>query len=223
VFVVQRQSPLSQSVLDVIEELRETVCAANRRLATTGLVTLTWGNVSAIDATRERVAIKPSGVAYEALQPDQIVVLDLAGNVIAGELRPSSDTPTHLMLYRHFACAGAIVHTHSRFATMFAQARREIPCLGTTHADHFHGTVPVTRPLTPEEVAEDYETNTGKTIVERFCDLDPESMPAVLLAGHAPFAWGQTLDKAVDNAVALEAVAEMVLGTLWLSPDAGNA
>lgn len=204
---------------DTIGELREAVCAANRRLVTTGLVTLTWGNVSAIDAKRERVAIKPSGVAYDELQPDQIVVVDLDGKVVSGDLRPSSDTPTHVYLYRHFANVKAIVHTHSRCATMFAQARREIPCLGTTHADHFHGPIPVTRPLTPDEVASDYEANTGKTIVKRFTDLDPESMPAVLLAGHAPFTWGPTLERAVDNAVALEAVAEMALGTLQLAPN----
>ncbi len=205
-------------VSDMIEQLREAVCVANRRLASCGLVTLTWGNVSAIDRDRGLVAIKPSGVAYDALEADQVVVVDLEGTVQVGGLRPSSDTATHICLYRCFRNIGAIVHTHSRFATMFAQGRREIPCLGTTHADHFHGTIPVTRMLTPEEVAEDYETNTGKVIVERFNELDPDSMPAVLVAGHAPFVWGPTVGAAVDNAIALEAVAEMALGTWQLAP-----
>ena len=203
-----------------IDQLRQEVCSANRRLASSGLVTLTWGNVSAIDADRKLVAIKPSGVAYDDLSPEQIVVVDLEGAVRSGDLRPSSDTPTHVYLYRHFQNVGAIVHTHSRFATMFAQARREILCLGTTHADHFHGAVPVTRPLTANETAEGYEVNTGQVIVERFSSLDPDHMPAVLAAGHAPFTWGPTVAAAVDNAIALEAVAEMALGTLKLAPDA---
>jgi len=201
-----------------IEQLRAIVCTANRRLASSGLVSLTWGNVSAIDPDRRRVIIKPSGVPYEELRPDQMVVVDLDGIVQAGELRPSSDTPTHVCLYRHFRGIGAIVHTHSRFATMFAQARREIPCLGTTHADHFHGTIPVTRVLTSDEVTQDYETNTGQVIVERFADLDPATMPAVLVAGHGPFVWGPTVDAALDNAVALEAVAQMAAGTWTLAP-----
>lgn len=210
-----REGPVS----DEIAHLRDAVCAANKRLVASGLVTLTWGNVSAIDANRELVAIKPSGVPYDALQPEQIVVVDRAGAVVHGDLRPSSDTPTHLYLYERFASAGAIVHTHSRFATMFAQARREIPCLGTTHADHFWGPVPVTRPLTPAESAADYEINTGKVIVERFADLDPARTPAVLAAGHAPFVWGGTIKAALDNAIALEAVAEIAIGTLRLAPD----
>lgn len=201
-----------------IEQLRAIVCTANRRLASSGLVSLTWGNVSAIGPDRRRVVIKPSGVPYEELRPDQMVVVDLDGIVQAGELRPSSDTPTHVCLYRHFRGIGAIVHTHSRFATMFAQARREIPCLGTTHADHFHGTIPVTRVLTPDEVKQDYEAGTGKVIVERFADLDPATMPAVLVAGHGPFVWGPTVDAALDNAVALEAVAQMAAGTWTLAP-----
>jgi len=205
---------------ETLEQLREIVCLANRRLASSGLAALTWGNVSAIDAERVRVAIKPSGVAYDELEPGQIVVVDLEGNVHAGALRPSSDTPTHLCLYRNFQNAHAIVHAHSRFATMFAQARREIPCLGTTHADHFHGAIPVTRVLTDEEVATDYETHTGKVIVERFAALEPDRTPAVLVAGHAPFVWGPTVDAAVENAIALEAVAEMALGTLSLAPTA---
>jgi L-ribulose-5-phosphate 4-epimerase len=204
-------------VSDQIEQLRVAVCAANRRLASSGLVTLTFGNASAIDRGHHCVAIKPSGVPYESLQPERMVVVDLDGSVPAGGLRPSSDTPTHLYLYRHFPGIGGIVHTHSRFATMFAQARREIPCLGTTHADHFHGTIPMTRVPTAEEVADDYEANTGKVIVERFADLDPTAMPAVLVAGHGPFVWGPTVDVALENAVALEAVAEMALGTWRLA------
>jgi L-ribulose-5-phosphate 4-epimerase len=209
-------------VTQAIEQLREMVCTANRRLASSGLVTLTWGNVSAIDADRNLVAIKPSGVAYDELRPEQIVVVNLEGVVQSGDLRPSSDTPTHVYLYRHFQNVGAIVHTHSRYATMFAQARREIPCLGTTHADHFRGAVPVTRPLSVGEAAEGYETNTGKVIAERFATLDPDHTPAVLAAGHAPFTWGKN-DKSPqrsDNAIALEAVAEMTLGTVrQLAPE----
>jgi L-ribulose-5-phosphate 4-epimerase len=149
-----------------------------------------------------------------------MVVVDLDGRVLEGSLRPSSDTPTHVLLYRHFAGVGGITHTHSRHATMFAQARREIPCLGTTHADHFFGAVPVTRPLTAAEVEADYEGNTGQVIVERFADLDPRAMPAVLVAGHAPFTWGKNAADSVKNAVALEAVAEMALGTWLLNPQA---
>ena len=147
-----------------------------------------------------------------------MVVVDLEGRVVEGDLKPSSDTPTHVVLYRAFEKIGGIVHTHSRHATMFAQARREIPCLGTTHADHFHGAVPVTRPLTELEVAEDYEGHTGRVIVERFAALDPVAMPAVLVAGHAPFAWGTTVAKSLENAIALEAVAEMALGAWHLEP-----
>ncbi len=203
---------------DAIQQLRETVCEANRRLGASGLVTLTWGNASAIDANRELVAIKPSGVAYAELTPASTVVVDLEGRVRAGTARPSSDTPTHLYLYRHFDRIGGIVHTHSRYATMFAQARRELPSMGTTHADHFHGAIPLTRVLTPDEVAAGYETNTGKVIVERFAALDPNAMPAVFVAGHAPFTWGPSVGKALDNAIALEAVAEMALGTWRLAP-----
>ena len=202
------------------ERLRAEVCDANRRLVSSGLVTLTWGNASAIDREHGLVAIKPSGVSYDTLEPNQVVVLDLEGNVRYGDLRPSSDTPTHLYLYRNMGEIGAIVHTHSAFATTFAQARCEIPCLGTTHADHFCGAVPVTRVLTSAEAAGEYEANTGKVIKEAFEELDPVSMPAVLVAGHAPFTWGATLEAAVNNAIALEAVAKMALGCMRLSPDA---
>ncbi|MBN2473360.1 MAG: L-ribulose-5-phosphate 4-epimerase AraD [Pirellulales bacterium] len=203
-----------------LDELRNDVCRANRLLAETGLVTLTWGNVSGISADRSLVVIKPSGVPYEALSPEQMVVVDLEGNRVEGDLRPSSDTPSHVLLYRHFEGIGGITHTHSRCATIFAQARLEIPCLGTTHADHFFGPVPVTRPLSPREVEEAYEANTGQVIVERFAGLHPLERPAVLVAGHAPFTWGPDAAASVNNAVALEAVAEMALGTLTIRGDA---
>jgi L-ribulose-5-phosphate 4-epimerase len=199
----------------MLEYLKRQVCAANRELVKTGLVTLTWGNVSGIDRDSGLVVIKPSGVPYDELQPECMVVVDLAGNPVEGTLRPSSDTPTHVILYRAFQTIGGIAHTHSRYATAFAQARREIPCLGTTHADHFFGPVPVTRPLDQREVAENYESYTGEVIVERFHGLDPVSMPAVLVAGHAPFTWGTSPEKALENSIALEVVAAMVLDT-WL-------
>ncbi|MFW5692995.1 MAG: L-ribulose-5-phosphate 4-epimerase AraD [Thermoguttaceae bacterium] len=203
----------------MLDALREEVCNANRRLAESGLVTLTWGNTSGIDRRRGLVAIKPSGVPYERLEPGHLVVVDLEGRIVEGELRPSTDTATHLTLYRTFEQIGGVTHTHSRYATMFAQARRPIPCLGTTHADHFHGPVPVTRPLAEAETA-DYEAATGRIIVERFTELDPLAMPAVLAAGHGPFTWGRDAADSVRNAVALEAVAEMALGTRLLDPDA---
>jgi L-ribulose-5-phosphate 4-epimerase len=203
----------------MLEQLKQQVCQASLDLVRHGLVTLTWGNVSGISADRQHVVIKPSGVSYDNMQPEQMVVVDLEGNIVEGDLRPSSDTPTHVLLYRQFEKIGGITHTHSKYATIFAQARREIPCLGTTHADHFYGPVPLTRPLNAQEVAEAYEANTGKVIVERFEQLDPEAMPAVLVAGHAPFAWGPTAAKSVDNAVALEAVAEMALGVAQLVKD----
>lgn len=202
-----------------IDHLCADVCQANLALVKHGLVTLTWGNASALLRNEGLVAIKPSGVAYDTLTPDQIVILDLSGKVVRGSLRPSTDAPTHLALYNAFPSVGAIVHTHSTYASVFAQARREIPCLGTTHADHFAGPVPVTRQLSPAELA-DYEHNTGRIIIERFASLDPVSVPAVLVAGHAPFAWGPSISNAVDNAVALEAVARMAHATLLLRPDA---
>jgi L-ribulose-5-phosphate 4-epimerase len=197
----------------MLEELKRRVCAANRDLVKAGLVTLTWGNVSGIDRDSGLVVIKPSGVSYDELQPDCMAVVDMEGRAVEGRLKPSSDTATHVILYRAFQSIGGIAHSHSRHATMFAQARREIPCLGTTHADHFHGPVPVTRPLDEREVAESYERFTGEVIGERFRGLDPEAMPAVLVAGHAPFTWGASPEKALENSVALEAVAEMALGT----------
>ncbi len=204
----------------MLKALKQEVCRANRELVTQGLVTLTWGNVSGIDRKQGLVVIKPSGVPYDELDPSHMVVVDLNGEVVQGDLRPSSDTPTHVLLYREFETIGGITHTHSLYATMFAQARREIPCLGTTHADHFHGTVPITRVLTAEEVAADYELHTGHVIVERFADLSCQDMPAVLVAGHGPFAWGPDADESLRNAVALEAVARIAHGTWQLCPDA---
>ena len=193
----------------MLEALKEEVFRANARLVETGLVVLTWGNASGFDRETGLVAIKPSGVDYTTMTADDIVVVDLDGRVVEGRLRPSSDTPTHLELYRNFAGVGGIVHTHSIEATAWAQARREIPCYGTTHADTFRGPAPVTRPLTREEVETAYELNTGKAIVERFRSLDPLEAPGVLVAGHAPFTWGANVRAAVDNAVALEAIAKM--------------
>lgn len=205
--------------MSTIEELRAEVCEANRRLPADGLVTLTWGNVSGRSTDGQLIGIKPSGVPYDEMRPEHIVVLSLDGEVVAGDLRPSTDSPTHLELYRAFPDVGGIVHVHSTYATSFAQARRTLACLGTTHADHFAGPVPVTRPLTAEEVADGYELRTGTVIVDHFRDnrIDPTTVPAVFVAGHAPFAWGATPTKAVDNAVALEAVAHMaVLGGMIL-------
>ncbi len=203
----------------MLDALREEVCTANRQLARSGLVTLTWGNTSGIDRQRGLIVIKPSGIPYEQLEPGHMVVVDLDGKVAGGELRPSTDTATHLALYRAFEQIGGVTHTHSRCATMFAQARCEIPCLGTTHADHFHGPVLVTRPLAEAEMT-DYEPATGRIIVERFAGLDPLASPAVLVAGHGPFTWGRDAAESVQNAVALEAVAEMALGTRRLDPRA---
>jgi L-ribulose-5-phosphate 4-epimerase len=205
--------------MPMLESLKEQVFDANLDLVDHGLVTLTWGNVSGISDDRQHVVIKPSGVSYDDMRPEQMVVVDLNGKVVEGKLRPSSDTPTHVLLYRHFQAVGGIAHTHSRSATIFAQARIEIPCFGATHADHFFGPIPVTRPLTELELDSGYEANTGEVIVERFRDLDASAMPAVLVAGHAPFAWGKNVAESVKNAVALEAVAEMALGVLALRPE----
>jgi L-ribulose-5-phosphate 4-epimerase len=202
----------------MLDTLKQDVLDANLALVKHGLVVMTWGNVSAIDRRQGLIAIKPSGVAYDALCAADIVVVDLAGKVVDGRLRPSSDLPTHLGLYVAWSSIGAVVHTHSTHATAFAQACRPVPCLGTTHADHFHGAVPVTRVLTEREVAGDYEINTGEVIVERFTGQNPDHMPAVLVANHGPFTWGRTAMDAVHNAVALEEVARMALATLQINP-----
>jgi L-ribulose-5-phosphate 4-epimerase len=204
----------------MLESLREEVCRANFQLVAQGLVSLNWGNVSAICGDRRHVVIKPSGVPYDRLCAEQMVVVDIEGNLLEGDLRPSSDLAVHLYLYREFDCVGGVTHTHSLHATMFAQARKPIPCLGTTHADHFHGEVPLTRALTSEEVEDDYEHNTGKVIVERFRDIDPRTTPAVLLPGRSPFAWGKDAADSVRNAAALESIARIAIGTWQLDPAA---
>jgi L-ribulose-5-phosphate 4-epimerase len=199
----------------MLEELKLEVCEANRRLVREGLVIQTWGNVSGVDRASGHLVIKPSGVPYETLKPEQMVVVSLeTGNVVEGDLRPSSDTPTHLILYRAFKEIGGIVHTHSLYATAWAQARREIPALGTTHADYFHGPIPCTRLLTMKEIESDYEANTGRLIVERFRKVDPAHFPGVLVAGHAPFAWGTTVIEALENAIVLEHLARLASETL---------
>ncbi len=202
--------------------LREDICRAHHRLAASGLVVLTWGNASGRDPETGAIVIKPSGIACEALQPDDLVVVSLEdGAVIDGALRPSSDTPTHLELYRRFPWVGGIVHTHSRYATAWAQAGREIPCLGTTHADHFRGSVPVSRRMTDAEIGGAYEAETGRLIADTIETQagDASRMPALLVRSHGPFTWGRDANDAVDNAVALEEVAAMALSTLALAPD----
>jgi L-ribulose-5-phosphate 4-epimerase len=203
------------------EALKAAVCTANLELVEAGLVVLTWGNVSGADRDAGVMAIKPSGVAYSAMRPDDIVVLSLeTGVVVEGRLRPSSDTPTHLHLYRQFGAAGGVVHTHSSHAVSWAQAERDVPCLGTTHADHFYGPIPVTRRLREDEIRDAYEHSTGVVIVECFRErgIDPVAVPGVLVAGHGPFAWGATPRTAVENAVALEATAQMALNTCLINP-----
>jgi len=203
----------------MLEELKERVCEANLRLVREGLVRLTWGNASGLSRQDGVLVIKPSGVPYDRMRPEHMVVVSLeTGEVVEGDLRPSSDTPTHRELYRAFPEIGGIVHTHSLYATIWAQACREIPPLGTTHADYFRGPVPCTRSLMPEEILSDYETNTGRVIVERFASINPQHMPAVLVAGHAPFTWGATVEAAVETAIVLECIARMALETLRLNP-----
>ena len=202
------------------DALREEVFAANLELVRRGLVLYTFGNASGIDRAHGVVAIKPSGVPYEHMKPSDIVVLNMRGETIAGSLRPSSDLATHLILYRAFPGIGGVVHTHSRNATVWAQAGREIPCLGTTHADYFYGPIPVTGQLETSEIEDAYEANTGEAIVRRFHGTDPLSMPAVLVAGHAPFTWGASAADAAHHAVVLEEVAQTALHTLAVNPSA---
>jgi len=201
-------------------ELREEVCAANIELFKRGLARFTFGNASGVDRTHGLIVIKPSGVKYDKLTPTMMVVTDMDGRAVEGALRPSSDLATHAKLYRSFKMIGGVTHTHSMFATAFAQARREIPCLGTTHADYFSGPIPVTRPLSAAAIKDDYELNTGVAIVKRFKGIDPKSMPAVLVANHASFCWGPDVASATDTASYLEEAATMAYHTLVLDPDA---
>ncbi|MHC4692300.1 MAG: L-ribulose-5-phosphate 4-epimerase [Planctomycetota bacterium] len=201
------------------EELRKAVCGANVELHKQQLVICSWGNVSGIDRSAGVVAIKPSGMAYDELTDDKIVILDLDGNVVEGDLNPSSDTPTHIELYRNFEAIGGVCHTHSPVATMWAQSCKAIPCFGTTHADYFYGSVPVTEVMTKDEIQSDYELNTGKVIVRRFSGLNPIDIPAVLVANHGPFSWGKSPAEAVEATVVLEEVAKMALGTVMINPD----
>ncbi len=210
------ESLVTSGVRSMLKQLKEEVLEANLNLVRYNLVTLTWGNVSGIDRESGLVVIKPSGVPYDKMKPKDMVVVDLNGNVVEGSLRPSSDTPTHIELYRSFEKIGGIAHSHSTYATAFAQAQKEIICYGTTHADVFHGAIPVTRYLRKQEVAEHYELNTGKVIVERFRKLEPTAMPAVLVGGHAPFTWGSNAMEAVEHMLVLERVAEIALWTMFI-------
>jgi L-ribulose-5-phosphate 4-epimerase len=203
----------------MLEQLKKQVYEANMLLPKYGLVTFTWGNVSAIDRQTGFVVIKPSGVPYETMTADDMVVVDLDGNIKDGRYKPSSDTPTHLVLYKAFPKCGGIVHTHSRWATSFAQAGVGIMPLGTTHGDYFYGEIPCTRKMTPEEIAGEYEKETGNVIVETFKNIDPAAVPAVLVQGHGPFAWGKDAMEAVHNAVVLEEVAFMNFHSLQLNPE----
>ncbi len=202
----------------LLEKLREEVLCANLDLPKHGLVTFTWGNVSGIDRDSGLMVIKPSGVSYEAMRVTDMVVLNLQGEIVDGALRPSSDTPTHLVLYRECPAIGGIVHTHSTHATAWAQAGRPIPAFGTTHADYFYGEIPCSRPLTKAEIDEAYEANTGKVIVDTLAGRNPLQVPGMLVCEHAPFAWGKSPDEAVHNAVVLEEVARMALYTEMLNP-----
>lgn len=204
-----------------MREWIQSVLEANLALPKYGMVTFTWGNVSAIDRSRSLVAIKPSGVSYDEMTPEHIVVVDLSGKIVQGKYRPSSDTATHLELYRAFPSLGGIVHTHSRWATAWAQAGKGIPAFGTTHADYFYGEIPCTRVLSEVEIRFEYELHTGKVIVDTLVSrgIDPAAVPGVLVSGHGPFAWGRDAQDAVHNAVVMEEVAMMALQTLQLNPE----
>ena len=202
----------------MLEALKQQVCEANLLLPRHGLVTFTWGNVSGIDREKGLVVIKPSGVPYEGMTAEDMVVTDLDGAVVEGKWKPSSDTPTHVALYRAFPNIGGVVHTHSRWATSFAQAGLPIPAMGTTQADYFYGDIPCTRPMTPEEIGGAYEKETGTVIIEAFRDRDPDDVPGVLVYSHGPFAWGTDPMNAVHNAVVMEEVAFMDYHALMLNP-----
>lgn len=202
----------------LLPALRIEVWKANMALQTHKLVTFTWGNVSGIDRSKNLVVIKPSGVAYEDLSPENMVIVDLEGNIVEGDLKPSSDTETHLALYRAFEDMGGIVHTHSSYATSWAQAGSEIPAFGTTHADYFYGQIPCARGLIGDEIKNDYELNTGKVIIETIGESDPMAIPGILVREHAPFTWGKDANDAVHNAVVVEEVAKMAFRTISIDP-----
>ncbi|MCG8483855.1 MAG: L-ribulose-5-phosphate 4-epimerase [Clostridia bacterium] len=202
-----------------VDQLKQEVCEANLELQAKKLVIYTWGNVSGINREAEIVVIKPSGVAYDQLTPNRMVVLDLEGNIVEGDYNPSSDTPTHLELYRAFTHIGGVVHTHSTYATAWAQAKRKIECYGTTHGDYFYNEIPCTPELTPEEINSDYERNTGKVIVRTMNKKDYKSVPGVLVANHGPFTWGKDANDAVHNSVVLEELAKMAHLTISINRD----
>jgi L-ribulose-5-phosphate 4-epimerase len=212
-----QHAKLSKSSL---KQLREEVLEANLELVRRGLVLYTFGNASGIDREKALVVIKPSGVPYNKMKPEHLVVSNLNGEILEGKLRPSSDLPTHLVLYKAFPGIGGVVHTHSEYATAWAQARREIPCFGTTHADYFHGPVPVTDSMSENEIAGEYEKNTGAAIVRRFRDQRAESIPGVLVANHGPFTWGTDVTSAAHNAVVLESIARMAFFTVTINREA---
>jgi L-ribulose-5-phosphate 4-epimerase len=203
----------------MLKELKEQVFEANLDLVKHGLVIFTWGNVSAIDRDEGLVVIKPSGVFYDVMRPEDMVVVNLDGEIVEGKLKPSSDTPTHLVLYKSFPNIGGIVHTHSTYATAWAQAGKDIPNIGTTHADYFSGNIPCTNDMTREEVEGEYEKETGKVIVKRFEKLNPDFIPGVLVKNHGPFSWGKDAHEAVHNAVVMEQVAKMAFISLNINPN----
>jgi L-ribulose-5-phosphate 4-epimerase len=203
----------------MLEELKDKIFKANLDLVSNGLVIHTWGNVSGRDSESGLIVIKPSGVSYGSMKPEVMVVIDNAGNVVEGRYKPSTDAPTHLFLYNSFQSVGGVVHTHSTFATSWAQAGKAIPPFGTTHADHFYGDVPCTRLLSDEEIKTDYEINTGKVIVETLASADPLTIPSVLVNSHGPFCWGKNAEEAVYNAIALEEIAKMAFYTILLGRD----
>src|SRR5690625_4950385 len=206
----------------MLEELKQKVFDANLALPKHDLVTFTWGNVSGICRERDLIVIKPSGVPHEEITREDMVVVDFKGNVVEGNLKPSSDTPTHLVLYRNFPDIGGVVHTHAPWATSWSQAGRGIPALGTTHADYFYGPIPCTRAMSEEEIKGEYELETGNVIVETFENINPNEIPSVLVHGHAPFSWGRDPEEAVHNAVVLEQVAKLALYTYQLNPEPGQ-